>query len=925
MKKIFETELSGRKLVVEVGQLAQYANGSCLVRYGDTVVLSTATAADPKPDVDFFPLSVDYQEKMYAVGKIPGGFLRREGRPTEHAILTARQIDRPMRPLFPDDMRNEVSINNLVLSVDQDNMPETASLLGSSIAVSISDIPWHGPIAGVNVGLVDGEIIVNPTEEERAASDLNLTVAGSKEKVCMIEAGANEVPDDVMMEAIKAGHQVIQDLCDFIAKIQAEVGKEKFSYPSSAIPEDIYEFLFGQLSEHVSLYFIEGDKDLRDHNIQALEKEFKQALEDLPESSPFTAEELLPYVEPAMQEIQKYHLRREIVEKHHRIDDRALDEIRPLHAEVDLLPRVHGSALFQRGETQVLTATTLASLDSAQKLDGLDALTEKRYMHQYNFPGYSVGDPRGSRSPGRREIGHGALAERALEPVIPSAEEFPYAIRNVSEVLMSNGSTSQASICASSLALMAAGVPIKAPVAGISCGLITDEKLKNGHLLMMDIQGVEDFYGDMDFKVGGTEKGITAIQVDIKVEGLSLEIIQEALALTRKGRLEILRHVMAPVLAAPRTSLSDHAPKISTLDIPENKIREVIGSGGKVIKRLVAETGCQIEVVEDGAVGHIYFVSPDADIIDTAINQVKMIVFNPEPGTHVHGTITNILDFGAFLEYAPGKEGLIHISKIAPEHVDKVEDYLQVGQEADAYVLEIDHLGRVNLTMMDPSGDADAADSGNRRGGRSRRPSANTPSRRPRPDARSDQRRSGGDGPFDGPQDEHFGDDFDAPYDDAYSNPMLSADEPAFLDDTFPYDRSDFVEDAPVFDENRRSGGRNRGGQSGRSYRNDRGDRNDRTDRNDRDRNDRDDHRGNRSDRGDRTDRNRRSDRRPAGDRTDRNAKANRNPRQRRSNRDPRQDQTMPYGGAPYDGYFPGSGPWDDDIFSSGDYNTQDF
>lgn len=693
-KQIFKTSLCGRDLIAEVGEIAQFANGSVLLRYGDTTVLSTATASAPREGIDFFPLSVDYEEKMYAIGKIPGGFLRREGRPSEKAILTSRLIDRPMRPLFPKDMRTDVSINNLVLSVDQDNAPEICAMIGSSIATAISDIAWNGPVAGVQVGIVDGEIIVCPNLEEAQKSDLQLTVAGTLEKVCMIEAGGKEIPDDLMLEAIIAGHQEIRKVCEWIKEIVAAVGKEKAAYTSFALPEDVLSFAREFAFEKMRAAVLEEDKSKRDLNVSEIRSALQEALSaQNPEWAGYAGE--------ATDKIEKEVVRDYLFREHRRVDGRALDEIRPLSCAVDVIPRVHGSALFQRGQTQVLSVATLGTLSNAQILDSIDPQNEKRYMHHYNFPGYSVGEAKPNRSPGRREIGHGALAERALLPVLPDADSFPYAIRVVSEVTMSNGSTSQGSVCASTLALMAAGVPITAPVAGISSGLITNPDDSSDYLVFMDIQGIEDFFGDMDFKVAGTEKGITAIQVDIKVDGLSYDIIRDAFAMTRKGRLRILNDVMRPVIAEPRPEISRWAPKIEQIDIPADKIREVIGSGGKVIRKITEDTKCDIDIDEDGPVGHVYIASPDAEAAEKAILAIRTIAFDPEPGSVFEGVVTRLMNFGAFVEYAPGKEGLVHISKMSWNRIDKVEDAVEPGQHVRVIVSDIDSQGRVNLSMRD--------------------------------------------------------------------------------------------------------------------------------------------------------------------------------------------------------------------------------
>ena len=695
-KKVFETTYCGQKLSVETGQIAEFANGSILIRHGDTVVLSTCTSAKPREGIDFFPLSVDYEEKMYSAGKIPGGFIRREGRPSNHAIIASRMIDRPMRPLFPDDLRNEVTLNNLVLSVDRDCAPEITAMLGSAMAVAISDVPFNGPIAGVQVALVDGEIILNPNLAQREASDLDLTVAGTKENVCMIEAGANEVPDELMLEAIITAHQEIIKFCEFIDQVVAEVGKEKYEYTSFAIPEDLQNRVNELAYDKVREKILNPDKAERDANLAEIRDEIKVVIEE-------ENEEWLPQFSEAFTNLEKSVLREYLYIEHKRVDGRGINEIRPLSAEVGLLPRVHGSALFQRGQTQVLNITTLAGLSAAQKLDGINEPDEKRYMHHYNFPPYSVGEARPNRSPGRREIGHGDLAERSLIPVLPSVEEFPYAIRTVSEITMSNGSTSQGSVCASTLSLMDAGVPIKRPVAGISCGLMTDEeKGLDDYLVFMDIQGVEDFHGDMDFKVAGTTEGITSIQVDIKVNGLSYDIIRDAFAMTKKGRLQIINDIILPCIETPRGHLSEYAPMIEIIDIPADKIGEVIGSGGKVIKQITELTECEINIAEDNAIGHVHVAAPNREAAEKAIKIINTIVKDPEIGVPYEGTVTRLMNFGAFVEIAPGKEGLVHISKMAWKHVDKVEDMVSAGQKVTVYVDEIDQQGRINLSMRDP-------------------------------------------------------------------------------------------------------------------------------------------------------------------------------------------------------------------------------
>lgn len=711
-KKVFKTDYCGRELIIETGQIADFANGSVLIRHGDTVILSTCTSAKPREGIDFFPLSVDYEEKMYAVGKMPGGFLKREGRPTNHAMLTSRMIDRPMRPLFPDDLRNEVTINNLVLSVDQDNAPEITAMLGSALATAISDVPWNGPMAGVQVALIDGEIILNPDAEQRAASDLELTVAGTKENVCMIEAGANEVSDEIMMEAIITAHQEIKKVCDFFQEIVDQIGKPKYEYQSFAITSDLKDRVFELAYEKVKANILNADKAARDEQIGIVREEIKAVIEQ-------ENEEWLENYAEAFTEVEAYVLREYLYKDHKRVDGRGLYDIRPLSSEVGLIPRVHGSALFQRGQTQILNITTLAGLADAQKLDGLGTDTTKRYMHHYNFPPYSVGEARPNRSPGRREIGHGDLAERSLIPVLPSEEEFPYAIRTVSEVTMSNGSTSQGSVCASTLSLMDAGVPIKRPVAGISAGLLINQESgdPNDYLVFMDIQGVEDFHGDMDFKVAGTTEGITSIQVDIKVQGLSYNIIRDALELTRKGRLQIINESILPCIAEPRSELSEYAPKIEIIDIPSDKIGEVIGSGGKTIKALTEATGCEIDIIEDGPVGHVHIAAPNAEAAQKAIKTIDLIINDPEVGSVFEGTVTRLMNFGAFVEYAPGKEGLVHISKMAWHHVKQVEDVVEPGQKVTVYVEEIDAQGRINLSMRDPEEKPDDYQEKERRGG----------------------------------------------------------------------------------------------------------------------------------------------------------------------------------------------------------------
>ena len=696
MFRTFETTLAGRPLVIETGKMAQLANGHCLVRYGDTVVMVNVTASrSPREGVDFFPLSVDYEEKLYSVGKIPGGYIKREGKPSEKAILTSRVIDRPIRPLFPSDLRNDVSVVATVLSVEQDNPPEVAAMIGTSIAISISDVPWNGPIGGVWLGLVDGEYVINPTVEQREKSEMLVTVAGTKQKVVMIEAGANEVEESVMLEGIKFAHKHIIELCDFISGIQAEIGKEKFTYESHDVDHDLYDAIKNMAFEKLQYALDTDDKNVRDERIGEITDEIIPALE-----------EQFPDINEQIGEIL-YKMQKEIVRawlvQGRRVDGRGLDEIRPLAAEVDLLPRTHGSGMFTRGQTQVLSVATLAPLSEIQKLDGIDLEETKRYIHHYNFPSYSVGETRPSRGPGRREIGHGALAERSLVPVLPSEDEFPYAIRVVSEVLSSNGSTSQGSVCGSTLALMDAGVPIKEPVAGISCGLITKED--GSWMTMVDIQGLEDFYGDMDFKVGGTKNGITAIQVDIKVDGLTPEIIASAFEKTRKARMYILDEIMLKAIPAPRAEVSKWAPKMLATKVPVDKIREVIGSGGKVIQKISAECDVKIDISEDGSV----FVSGiDKEKAEQAINIINTIANDPEIGAIYRGKVVKIMNFGAFVEIAPGKDGLVHISKLDKSRVEKVEDVVSVGDEIVVKVMEIDDQGRINLSRKDALADIEA-------------------------------------------------------------------------------------------------------------------------------------------------------------------------------------------------------------------------
>ena len=690
MFRTFETTLAGRPLVIETGKMAQLANGSVLVRYGDTVVLATATAsAKPRDGIDFFPLSVDYEEKLYAVGKIPGSFIKREGRPTEAAILASRCIDRPMRPLFPKDLRNDVSIVTTVMSVEQDNSPEIAAMIGAATAVAISDIPFNGPVCSVSVGLIDGVPVINPTQEQREQSTLELTLSGTLDKVVMIEAGGKEVPEDQMLNAIFTGHEACKELCRFIQSIADEVGKkEKIQYTPCVVDADLYAEVEALVIDKVKYALDTDDKRIRDERMAVVTDEVHATLDEkYPEKEGMLDE--------ALYKLQKQVVRRWILDEGKRVDGRKLDEIRPLTAEVGLMPRTHGTGMFTRGQTQVLTAATLGTISEIQMLDGIDMEESKRYMHHYNFPSYSVGETRPSRGPGRREIGHGALAERALAPVIPSVEEFPYAIRLVSEVLSSNGSTSQASVCGSTLALMDAGVPIKEPVAGISVGLVTEG---DRFIEMIDIQGLEDFFGDMDFKVAGTKNGITAIQVDIKIDGLTPEIITQALEITKKGRMDILNDVMLPVIPAPRANLSKYAPKIIQFKIDVDKIREVIGPGGKVIQKIIADTGVKIDIEDDG---NVFIATNDQEAGDKALEIIKGIVAEPEVGTIYKGKVTRIMDFGAFVEFLPGKEGLVHISKLDHKRVEKVTDVVSEGDIINVKLVEIDKQGRMNLSRKD--------------------------------------------------------------------------------------------------------------------------------------------------------------------------------------------------------------------------------
>ena len=693
MVKQFSMELAGRTLTVEIGKVAAQANGAALMRYGDTVVLSTATASEkPREGIDFFPLSVEFEEKMYAVGKIPGGFNKREGKASEHAVLTSRVIDRPMRPLFPKDYRNDVTLNNLVMAVDPDCSPEVTAMLGASVATSISDIPFDGPIAGTRIGLIDGEFIVNPTADQQLVSDLALTVASTAEKVIMIEAGANEVPEDKMIEAIFKAHEVNKEVIKFIDRIVEECGKEKHEYEHVDTPEDLWDDMVSFITPEVMEEAVFTDvKQVREENI-------RQIKEKLEERYAEEHEDWLPLIDDAVYKFQKKTVRKMILKDHKRPDGRAINEIRPLAAEIDLLPRVHGSGMFTRGQTQIMTITTLAPLSEAQKIDGLDAnVTSKRYMHHYNFPSYSVGETKPSRGPGRREIGHGALAERALVPVLPSEDEFPYAIRTVSETLESNGSTSQASICASTLSLMAAGVPIKKPVAGISTGLVTGDS-DDDYIVLTDIQGLEDFFGDMDFKVAGTHDGITAIQMDIKIHGLTPDIIREAISRTKEAREHILTNVMEPVISTPRDHVGEYAPKIMQMHVDPDKISEIIGKQGKTINAIIDETGVKIDINDEGRVD---ICGVDQAMIDRAMEIIRLIVEPVEAGKIYEGEVVRIMNFGAFVQLAPNKDGLIHISKLSKERVEKVEDVVNIGDKVKVKVLEIDKMGRINLALRE--------------------------------------------------------------------------------------------------------------------------------------------------------------------------------------------------------------------------------
>ncbi len=684
--RVFETELAGRKLTVETGKMAGLANGSCFIKYGDTAILATATASKmPRDGIDFLPLSVDFEERLYAVGHIPGSFNKREGRPTEKAILTSRVIDRPIRPLFPKDLRNDVVLSLLVMSVDQDCSPEITGMIGASIALTISDIPWNGPIAGVFVGMVDGKYIINPTQAERAESVLELTVAGSEEKVVMIEAGAKEVGDKEMFDAIMLAHEEVKKLCRFIKDIQAQIGKPKFDYPSGAVDQALMDEVEAMVKEDVKLALDTDDKSVRDARLQPIIERVYAAYDEKYPDQHMMFDQIL-------YQIQKHIVREWLLTDKKRVDGRKMDQIRPLAAEVGLLPRAHGSGMFTRGQTQVLTSCTLGSIDEAQMLDGIDEETEKRYMHHYNMPGYSTGEAKASRSPGRREIGHGALAERALRPVLPSVDDFPYAIRCVSEVISSNGSTSQGSVCGSTLALMDAGVPISAPVAGISCGLITEGER---WMTMIDIQGLEDFYGDMDFKVAGTHKGITSIQMDLKIDGLTPEIIKEAFAVTHKGRDYIIDEVLLKAIPAPRAEVSEFAPKMLSMKIPVDKIREVIGTGGKVIQKITADTGAKIDIEDDGS---IFISAVDKNAIEAAKQIIDGIVFEPVKGAKYTGKVVEILPIGCRVEIVPGYLGFVHVRDLEFKRTENVEDVVKLGDTVTVKCLGTDEKGRMNFS-----------------------------------------------------------------------------------------------------------------------------------------------------------------------------------------------------------------------------------
>ncbi len=692
MYKTFSMELAGRTLSVDIDRVGKQANGCAFMHYGDTTVLSTATASDkPRDGIDFFPLSVEYEEKLYSVGKIPGGFNKREGKASENAVLTSRVIDRPMRPLFPKDYRNDVTLNNLVMSVDPSCRPEIVAMIGSAIAASISDIPFDGPCAMTQIGMVDGKFIVNPSQQEWRLGDLNLTVASTAQKVIMIEAGANEVPEEKMLEAIYMAHDINQTIIEFINKIVAEVGKPKHEYTSCAIPEELFEAMKGIVTpEEMEAAVFTDEKQVREENLRGIRQRLEEAFAD--------KEEWLELVGEALYQYQKKTVRKMILKDHKRPDGRAITQIRPLAAEVDLIPRVHGSAMFTRGQTQICTVTTLAPLSEMQRIDGLDVEeTNKRYMHHYNFPSYSVGETKPSRGPGRREIGHGALAEKALVPVLPSEEEFPYAIRTVSETFESNGSTSQASVCASSLSLMAAGVPIKKAVAGISCGLVTGDTDED-YIVLTDIQGLEDFFGDMDFKVAGTKDGITAIQMDIKIHGLTRPIVEEAIAKTKEARNYILNEIMNPCIAAPRPEVGPYAPKIVSIQIDPEKIGDVVGQRGKTINEIIARTGVKIDITDDG---NVSVCGTEAAMMDQAIEMIKIITTDFEEGQIFKGKVVSIKEFGAFIEFAPGKEGMVHISKICRQRINHVEDVLTLGDKVTVVCLGKDKMGRMSFSMKD--------------------------------------------------------------------------------------------------------------------------------------------------------------------------------------------------------------------------------
>ena len=692
MKKTYSMELAGRTLSVDIGRVAAQANGAALMHYGDTVVLSTATASEkPREGIDFFPLSVEFEEKMYSVGKIPGGFNKREGKASENAVLTARVIDRPMRPLFPKDYRNDVTLNNMVMSVDPECRPELLAMLGSAIATSISDIPFCGPCATTQIGMVNGEFVVNPSQADWDNGDLQLTVASTSEKVIMIEAGANEIKEEKMIEAIYMAHEINQTIIEFINKMVAEIGKPKHEYTSCAVPEEMFAAMREIVTpEEMEEAVFTDVKQVREENIRVITEKLEEAFAE--------NEEWLAVLGEAVYQYQKKTVRKMILKDHKRPDGRAITQIRPLAAEVDLIPRVHGSAMFTRGQTQICTITTLAPLSEVQKVDGLDEnITSKRYMHHYNFPSYSVGETKPSRGPGRREIGHGALAEKALVPVLPSEEEFPYAIRTVSETFESNGSTSQASICASTMSLMAAGVPIKKPVAGISCGLVTGET-DDDYIVLTDIQGLEDFFGDMDFKVAGTHDGITAIQMDIKIHGLTRPIVEEAIARTREARLYILNEVMKPAIAEPRAQVGKYAPKIISMQIDPQKIGDVVGQRGKTINAIIEQTGVKIDITDDGSVS---ICGTDADMMNRAAELIRIIVTDFEAGQVLTGKVVSIKEFGAFIEFAPGKEGMVHISKISKERINRVEDVLTLGDKVTVVCLGKDKMGRISFSMKD--------------------------------------------------------------------------------------------------------------------------------------------------------------------------------------------------------------------------------